>query len=140
MVKFQINTIKYISKNVRKPKYYIDENDVLITFDGVRAVRIPHSMFYLDLSKMDEMKSLGSILSFAQDTTECHKTSHVIQNGKATLRMFRDVNNDIHYISEKFVKDMIYKDYDYYATKSGILCCKNEVPIEFICYVKCNEE
>lgn len=140
MVKFQMNTIKYMSKAVRSPKYCIDENDILITFDGFRAVRIPQTMFYLDISKMAEMSSLKSILGMCQDLVECYKTSHIVQDNKATLRMFRDVNNEKHYISEKFVKDMIYKDYEYYATKTGILCCKNDIPIEFICYVKCKEE
>lgn len=136
MVKFQKNGITMLHKS-DTPRAFVDGYDVLVTFEGQRAVRIPKQQFYLDINHFKEMPSLKDVLSLADVKADLSILPNVEIIGNKQYRQFSDGKN-IYYLSEKFVKDMIYKsdEYTYYLKGNMIICCINEIVIEAICLFK----
>lgn len=111
-IKLQIEIIKALNneKNRERVRVCLDDLDVLITPDGVRAYRIPAALFYLDATKITAFDSLSNIMNTAHgQEVELTNEMTLSENGKDKLLIFKFEDGKRAYFKEKHINTILPK-------------------------------
>lgn len=111
-MKIQIEVLKLLNKEktADRVRVCIDDLDVLITPDGLRAYRIPQYAFYLDTSKMREFNSLKNIMNTKRgQEVQLTQDIKLSENGKDKLLIFVFADGKQVYIKEKYINTILPK-------------------------------